>query len=75
MLEVPPEWNEVPDLMMEDEDVLPEDAGSTNRREMKLPEGGENSRRKIISGLRDMDIQPQCLEKYKIQRGLLQRLE
>ena len=23
MLEVPPEWNKVPDLMMEEEDVLP----------------------------------------------------
>ena len=23
MLEVPPEWNEVPDLIMEDKDILP----------------------------------------------------
>ena len=29
MLEVPPEWNEVPDLMMEEEDVLPKAMGST----------------------------------------------
>ena len=29
MLEVPPEWNEIPDMMMEDEDALPEAEGST----------------------------------------------
>ena len=29
MLEVPPEWNEVPDLMREEEDVLPKAEGST----------------------------------------------
>ena len=28
MLEVPPEWNEVPDMMMEDEEVLPKAKGS-----------------------------------------------
>ena len=27
MLEVPPEWDEVPDLMMEEEDVLPSTQG------------------------------------------------
>ena len=32
MLEVPPEWNEVPDLMIEDEDVLHQAAGSTKRK-------------------------------------------
>ena len=32
MLEVPPEWNEVPDLMMEEEDVLPKATGSTKQR-------------------------------------------
>ena len=31
MLEVPPECNEVPDLMMEEEDVLPKATGSTKR--------------------------------------------
>ena len=42
MLEVLPEWNEVPDLMMEDKNVLPEAAGSTKESKMKSPEGGEN---------------------------------
>ena len=32
MLEVPAEWNGVPDLMMEEEDVLPEAIGSTKWR-------------------------------------------
>ena len=40
MLEVPPEWNEVPDLMMEEEDVLPEATGSTKRRCNEVSRGG-----------------------------------
>ena len=32
MLEVPPEWNEVPDLMIEEEDILPEAIESTKPR-------------------------------------------
>ena len=32
MLEVTPECNEVPDLMMEEEDILPEAPGSTKQR-------------------------------------------
>ena len=44
MLEVHPEWNEVPDLMMEEkENVLPEATGSTKRR------GDEIGERKTIS--------------------------
>ena len=39
MLEVPPEKNEVPDLMMEEEDVLPEATGSTNRRRDEISRG------------------------------------
>ena len=32
MLEVPPEWNEVPDLIMEDKDILPKAEGSTRQK-------------------------------------------
>ena len=39
MLEVPPEWNGVPDLMMEEEDVLPKATGSTKRRRDKISRG------------------------------------
>ena len=34
---------------------------------MKSPKGGENSRRKMISYLRNVEIRPQCLGEYKIQ--------
>ena len=39
MLEVPLEWNTVPDLMMEEEDVLPEDTGSTKGRRDEISRG------------------------------------
>ena len=32
MLEIPPEWNAVPDLMMEDGDILPEDTRRDKRK-------------------------------------------
>ena len=39
MLEVPSEWNEVPDLMMEEEDVLPQATESTKWRRDKISRG------------------------------------
>ena len=45
MLEVPPEWNEVPDLMMEEEDVLPKASGSTKWRREEIS-GGRRKRSK-----------------------------
>ena len=39
MLEVPSEKNEVPDLMMEDEDILPEAEGSTKRKRDEVARG------------------------------------
>ena len=39
ILEVPPEWNEVPDLMMEEEDVLPKATRSTKRRRDEISRG------------------------------------
>ena len=44
MLEVPPEWNEVPDLMMEEEDFLPEAAGSTKRKRDEVTRGQRKRR-------------------------------
>ena len=41
---------------------------------MKLPEGGENGGRKMISGLKNMDIRPQCLGEHKIQRGSILKI-
>ena len=45
MLEVPPEWNEVPDFMMEEEDVLPEATGSTKRRRDEISRGRREQRK------------------------------
>ena len=41
---------------------------------MKLPKGGEKGGRKVISGLRKMDICPQCREEHKIQRGSILKI-
>ena len=41
-LEVPPDWNEVPDMMMDDKDVLPEAEGSTKQ---KIDEDGQGRRK------------------------------
>ena len=65
MLEVPPEWNEVPDPRPQD---LP------NRGEMKSPDGGENGGRKTISGWRNGDIHPQYPGDYKIQRDSILKI-
>ena len=45
MLEVPPEWNEVPDLMMEEENVLPKATGSTKRRRDEISRGQRKQRK------------------------------
>ena len=45
-----------------------------NGREFKLSEGGENGGRKMISGIRNMDICPQCLGEHKIQRGSILKI-
>ena len=39
ILEVPPRWNEVTDLMLEDKNVLPEAAGSTKWKRDEVPRG------------------------------------
>ena len=45
ILEVPPEWNKVPDLMMEEEDVLPEATGSTKQRTDEISRGRRKRRK------------------------------
>ena len=45
MLEVPPELNKVPDLMMEEEDVLPEDMGSNKRSRDEISRGRRKRRK------------------------------
>ena len=40
MLEVPPEWNEVPNLMIEEDEDLPGAPGSTKQRRDEIYRGG-----------------------------------
>ena len=47
MLEIPPEWNEVPDLIMEDGDILPENMRPDKRRRDEISSG---QRKQTISG-------------------------
>ena len=39
MLEVPPEWNKFPDLMMEDEDVQPASEGAAKQKIDEVAQG------------------------------------
>ena len=45
MLEVPLEWNEVPDLMMEDEDVWPVTEGAAKQKIDELARGRRKQRK------------------------------
>ena len=45
-----------------------------NGREMKVPKGRENGGTKMISGLKNVDIRPQCFGEYKIQRGSILKI-
>ena len=73
MLEIPPEWHKVLDLMMEEGDILPEDT-RPDGREMRYPEGGENKGRKRISGQRNENIFQQYLGGYKIWRASILKI-
>ena len=46
-----------------------------NRGEMKSPECRENGGRKMTSCLRNVDIRPQYLGEYKIQRDSILKIE
>ena len=45
MLENPPEWNKVPDLIMEDGDILPEDMRLDKRRSDEISRGQRKQRK------------------------------
>ena len=45
MLEVPLEWNEVPDLMMEDEDVQPATEGAAKQKMDEVTQGWRKRRK------------------------------
>ena len=46
MLEIPPEWNEVPDFIMEDGDILPENMRPGKRRKEEVLRGRRKRRKK-----------------------------
>ena len=75
MLEVPPEWNEVPDLMMEEEDILPEATGSTKRRRDEISGGwGKGWKEDDIQPDKHVYIHPKYLREYKIQRNSILKI-
>ena len=45
MLEIPPEWNKVPDLMMEEGDILPEDTRPDKRKRDEISQGWRKRRK------------------------------
>ena len=45
MLEIPPEWNEVPDLILEDGDILPENMRPEKRRRDEISRGWRKRRK------------------------------
>ena len=68
MLEVPPDWNEVSDLMMEEEDFLPEAAGSTKRKRDEVTRGQRKRQKEDDIRPEKRGHCPQYLGEYKIQR-------
>ena len=74
MLEVPPEWKKVPDLIMEEEDLLPKDTGSNKRRRDEISQGRRKEGRKTISGRRNKYTHLQYHGGYKIQRDSIQKI-
>ena len=66
MLEVPPEWNEVADLMMEDEASMMITEAATKGKKL---EGGGKGRRKMISDQRNVNILPRYLGEHENPAG------
>ena len=74
MLDVPPERNEVPDLMMEEKDVLPEATRSTKPRGDEISRGQKKRRKEDNIGPEKHDICPQYPREYKIQRDSVPKI-
>ena len=68
MLEIPPEWNAVPDLIMDDKDEM-----MITETDTKL-KGRGNSRRKMIYALRNANIHPCYLGEHKTKQDSIQRI-
>ena len=65
MLEIPPEWNAVPDLIMEEEEGMMITEADTKQKRDKV---GGNGGRKRISIRRNVNIHPGYLREHKTQQ-------
>ena len=74
MLEVPLERNEVPDLMMEDEDVRPATEAAVKRKIDEVARGEENGGKKMISARRKVSTRPQCHREHRIHRDSILKI-
>ena len=67
-------WNEVPDLIMEEKDVLPEATRSTKPRGDEISRGQKKRRKEDNIGPEKHDICPQYPREYKIQRDSILKI-
>ena len=74
MLEVPPQWNEVPDLMMEEENVQPATETASKQKIDEVARDAENGRKMRISGWRNVNTCPQCHHAQGIQRDFILKI-
>ena len=74
MLEVPPKWNEVLNLMIEDEDVRPATEVAVNWKIDEVAQCGENDTRNMKSALRNVPICPQCHGEHGIRRDSILKI-
>ena len=74
MLEIPPEWNEVQDLIMEDGDILPENMRPDKQRRDEISQGQRKRRKEDDILLRNDNILLLCLGGYKIQRDYIPKI-
>ena len=74
MLEIPPEWNEVLDLTMEEGDILPEDTRPDKQKRDEISRGQRKRRREDDIRQRNKNILPQYLGGYKIWRDSIPKI-
>ena len=72
MLEVPPAWNEVPDLRMKDEEGKMIMEVTTKQKRDEVARGWRKGWKEMIFALKNMNILPQYLEEHKTQLDSIQ---
>ena len=74
MLEVPLEWIEFPDLMMEDEDVPPATKATVKRKIDDVAQGWRRWQKKDDISPEKRAHSPQCHREHKIQRNSILKI-